>query len=95
MDNPFKDYEPTKSKITSKRQLLIKDLYEIINPIQEAGYRSAKKLKKKAYKPLTPKDVAIRVSLLKEKDLESLIGQCKHAKHPGKYFYWSLRVDKE
>ena len=71
-----------KSKITNERQLVIKDFLDKLN------------LDRGTYKPLTARAVAIKLSHLSLDELKGFYGQCKNAKHFGKYFWWSLRIDK-
>jgi len=73
-------YKQTKSKITSERQLILKDIIDRLN--SERG----------TFPPLEPKKIAIKLSYLTTPELKNLYSLCKDAKNFSKFFWWSTSV---
>lgn len=69
-----------KSKITSERQLVLKDIIDRLN--SERG----------KFPPLEPKRIAIKLSYLSTSELKVLYSLCNNAKNFSKFFWWSTNV---
>ena len=83
----FKNFEIKKSKISNKRQTLIKEFVENLN-IEREGTK---------YKPLTSRVVAIKLGHLSEFDLEAFLSMAKDYKNrKGSFskYYWGTLKNK-
>ncbi|NCB14334.1 MAG: hypothetical protein EOM78_22345 [Erysipelotrichia bacterium] len=69
-----------KSKITSERQLILRDFIDKLN--SERG----------KYPPVNPKLIAIKLSYLKTEELKVFYSLCKEAKHFSRYFWFATNV---
>ena len=76
MKNLLAHYQIKKSKISNKRQMLIKDFVDELN-LERVGTK---------YKPLTSKIVAIKLGHLSEFDLEAFLSICRDYKNRGGSF---------
>ena len=76
----------------SKRAVLIQDIADKLKAEREDYYiKDGKKIK---LKPLTDRQIAIRVSHYDEQQLEDLFSVCKHSKNFSKAFWFITRTTK-
>lgn len=74
----LKNYEIKKSKITSERQLVLKQFLDRLNQDRRPPYP-----------PLQAKRLAIKLSYLTTSQLKEFWHQCNYANHFSKYFFWA------
>lgn len=75
------NYQPQQSKITSERQLVLKDILEQINREREGT----------KWKPLSARGLAIKVSFLSTEDLKYHHYNCLKAKEYGRLFFGLIK----
>ena len=98
----FKDYKIPVTKINNQRQELIKNFVDSLNKEIDSQMLTALRFKKEEelkqlnkYKSrLTAKQIAIKLGHVPTEDLYSFHTACEKAKSYGKYFNWSLKVNK-
>lgn len=79
-ENNFRK-EKNLEKITSERQLVLKDFLDRLNPLRE----------KAGYKSLSAKVLAIKLGHISTEDLKVFYGICKDSKSFGACFWARLR----
>jgi hypothetical protein len=86
MENLFKDFKIEKTKITNQRQEVISFFVEEINKERPCYYKD-KNGKKKKLGLITPRAVAIKLSILKTtQELREFLSECRDYKHRHKSF---------
>ncbi len=81
----LKKPEKQKSKITSERQLVIKDFLDQLNPPRIASGR----------KPLSPGFVSMKMRFMTTSEMKVFYGECGYAENFSKHWWWRLDVKKQ
>jgi len=84
LKNRLEKYQPKqKSKITSERQLVIKEFLEKLNLDR-----------KPPYKPLTPARIGMMMRFMTTSQMKIFLADCKYANNFSKYYWWSFKKNK-
>lgn len=79
----------------SRRALLIQEISEKLKKEREENPYYFKGEKKVKLKPLTDKQIAVRVGHYNEQQLLDLLSSCKHSKNFSKTFWYLTKVTNE
>lgn len=74
-----------KSKITSERQLILKDFLDQLNPPRIAA----------CMKPLTPGFLGMKMRHMTTSELKVFFGECRYSQNFSKHWWWRLDVKKQ
>ena len=73
-------YKIKQSKITSERQLILKEFLDRLNQDR-----------KPPYLPIVPARLGKMMQFMTVSQMKQFLGECKYAKNFSKYFWWSFK----